>query len=384
MKRRWVRIVLLLAALAAIALVLRYTLLRPEAVPVTVFRVAPGVVEQTVTNSKAGTVKARKRAKLSPEIGGRVAELDVREGDRVSRGDLLLRIADADYRARVSLSERALESARATAREACLTAEQAERDYQRYLRLARDEIVSQELLDRQRSQRDVTAAACEAAGAAEREAAAALRLARVDLEKTELRAPFDGVVTEVETELGEWITPSPPALPVPAVIELLQDGATYISAPLDEVDVSKVRVDQQVRVTLDAYRDRSFDGRLVRIAPYVLDLEEHSRTFEIEVELEDDAFAATLRPGTSADVEVILESRHDVLRIPSYAMIEGDRVFVVEGDTIAARDVATGIRNWDFTEITDGLEAGEFVVVSVDRVEVAEGARVRIEDETLK
>jgi HlyD family secretion protein len=382
MKRTWVRILATLALLAIVALVLKYTVFRPAAVPVTVYRVATGVVEETVTNSKAGTVKSRRRAKLSPEVGGRVAELNVREGDRVTGGQVLLRIADADYRARVRLYERAAVSANAARREACLTAEQAERDHARYRRLAEDEIVSQELLDQQESRRDVTAAACEAAAAAEQEAASALEVARVDLAKTVLRAPFDAIVAEVETEVGEWITPSPPALPVPSVIELIQDTATYISAPLDEVDLAKVRVGQEVRVTLDAYRGRSFDGEVVRIAPYVLDIEEHSRTFEIEVELEDEAFAASLRPGTSADVEVILSAKSGVLRVPSYALIEGGRVFVVVEDEIVARPVETGIRNWDFTEITNGLDAGEPVVVSVDRVEVKEGAKVRVTDET--
>jgi HlyD family secretion protein len=383
MRRRWLRILGTLVVLVAIGLAIKYAM-RTEEIPVTIFRVARGTVEETVTNSKAGTVETRKRAKLSPEVGGRVAELNAREGDRVTEGQVLLRLADADFRARVNLQQRSLNSARAVTREACLTAEQAEREYRRYQRLADDDIVSEELVEQQESQRNVTAAACEAAQAAEQEAESALELARVDLTKTELRAPFDGIVAEVEIEVGEWITPSPPALPVPAVVELIQDTATYVSAPLDEVDLDKVREGQQVRVTLDAYPGRSFAGTVVRVAPYVTDFEEYSRTFEIEVELQDQDFATRLRPGTSADVEVILTSRSDVLRIPSYALIEGDRVFIVNAGKIVAREVDTGIRNWDFTEISRGLDEGEQVVVSVDRIEIEEGAKVRIADETLK
>ena len=116
----------------------------------------------------------------------------------------------------------------------------------------------------------------------------------------------------------------------------------------------------------------------------MLDVEEHSRTFEIEVELDDREAAATMLPGTSADVEIILEARADVLRIPSYALIEGNRVFVVNDGTIVAQQVAPGLKTWDFTEVTSGLEVDELVVVSVDRVEVTEGARVRVTGETLK
>ncbi len=277
-----------------------------------------------------------------------------------------------------------MDSAGAAKREACLTAEQAEREYRRSLRLAQEQIISQELIDRRRSERDVTAAACEAGAARVREAESARDVARVNLSKTVLHAPFDGIVAEISTEVGEWISPSLPGIPVSAVVELIQTSTTYISAPLDEVDLGKVRAGQPVRVTLDAYRGRSFPGRVVRVAPYVLNIEEHSRTFEIEVELEDRELAATMPPGASADVEIILEARDDVLRIPSYALIEGNQVFVVRDGIIVAQQVSPGIKNWDFTEITSGLDVDELVVVSVDRLEVAEGARVRITDEALK
>jgi HlyD family secretion protein len=383
MGRRWLRygIPLLVLVLGAIAL---RPLFRADPVPVTVFRVARGPVEETVTNSKAGTVKTRKRALLSPEIGGRVAELPVREGDRVEPDQVLMRLADEEYEAQVLLRQRSLAAARAAREEACLAALQAERDHARYLRLADDEIVSRELLDQLESQRDVAGAACTAAEARVLEAEAALQLARVNLSKTVLRAPFGAVVAEVSTEVGEWITPSPPGVPLPAVIELIEPSEIYISAPLDEVDVARVRVGLPVRVTLDAFGERAFSGSVRRVAPYVLDLEEHSRTFEIEVELDDAAFAATLLPGSSADVEVILDSKDDVLRVPSYALIEGGSVLVVSGERLVAREVGTGLRNWSFTEVTEGLADGERVVVSLDRAEVSDGARVEVTGETLR
>ncbi len=384
MRSPWIRLLLLLLLVAAVAVALRLTVLKPDPVPVTVFRVASGRVEETVTNSKAGTVQSRLRATLSPEIGGRVVELRVKDGDRVERGAVLMRLADEDYRAQVELQQRAQVAARAGEREACLSAAQAEREYARYLKLADDDIVSRELLDQLESRRDVAVASCEAGAAKVREAEAALTLARVNLSKTVLRAPFDGVVAEVSTEVGEWITPSPPGVPIPPVIELIQPSRIYVSAPLDEVDVAKVHVGQPVRITLDAYPGREFAGRVTRVAPYVLDIEEHSRTFEVEVEFEDAGFAATLLPGTSADVEVILDSREDVLRIPSYALVEGKRVLVVDGDVLAARQVEAGLSNWAFTEIVEGLAADELVVVSLDRVEVQEGATVRVTGETLK
>jgi HlyD family secretion protein len=381
---KWIRRLSVVLLLVVIAVALRMTVFRPEPVPVTIFRAAAGRVEDTVTNSKAGTVATRHRAALSPEIGGRVEFLPVREGDRVERGTLLMRLAGADYRAQVALNERALEASEATEREACATAGQAERDLTRYLQLATEQIVSEEILDQVRGRRDSSAARCDAARAQVLQAGAALELARVNLSKTVLRAPFDGVITEVSTELGEWITPSPPGVPIPPVIEIIDPGAIYVVAPLDEVDVGKVRVDHPVRITLDAFPDDAFMGRISRVAPFVRDAIEQNRTFDVEVEFDDEEFARTLLPGTSADVEVILDSRDDVLRIPSYALMEGGRVLVVNDDTLVAVPVETGLRNWEFTEITGGLEAGDRVVVSLDRVEVQEGANARITGETLK
>jgi len=372
------------AGVLGIALLARLTLFRPADVPITVFRAASGRVEETVTNSKAGTVKSRRRATLSTEVGGRVRELPARKGARVRRGDLLLRIADDDYRAQVLVLESALSAAKSVRVEACRTAEQLDRDLARSRQLAKDQIVSQELLEALQSRRDGAAAACEAARARIAQAEAAREVARVTLQKTTLKAPFDGVVADVTTEVGEWITPSPPGLPIPPVIVLIEDAAIYVSAPMDEVDVGRVRFGQAARITIDAYPNRSFSGKVTRVAPYVLDVQEQNRTFEIEAELDDSAFARKLLPGTSADVEVILAAKDGVLRIPSYALLEGGRVLVVEKNRLATRSVRTGLKNWQFVEVVEGLAAGDLVTVSLDRVEVKEGARVSIEAETKK
>jgi HlyD family secretion protein len=89
-------------------------------------------------------------------------------------------------------------------------------------------------------------------------------------------------------------------------------------------------------------------------------------------------------PGTSADVEVILKAREGVLRIPSYALLEGSRVLVVRGGRLAAQPARAGLKNWQFVEVVDGLAAGDAVAVSLDRADVKEGARVSIAAETEK
>jgi len=384
MRSRWLRRSILLLAILAAIVAGRAYLLRPAIVPVTVYRVARGPVEETVTNSKAGTVRSRRRATLSPEVGGRVVELAVREGARVRRGDLLMRLSPAEYDANAALQSRAVEVARAAEREMCESAQLATREAERIQQLVASELVSRQRLDQAVSARDTAVAGCEAARARARQADAALHVASVQQAKTVIRAPFDGVVAEVSAEVGEWITPAPPGVPIPPVIELIDPDQIYVSAPLDEVDSGKVRTGLPVRVTLDARPGASLSGRLVRVAPYVQDAQEQNRTFEVEVDLDDRATARTLLPGTSADVEVILQVHADVLRVPAYALMQDTRVLVVRDGRLVATAVTIGLRNWDFVEIASGLAPGDPVVVSLDRPEVVAGAHARTESETTK
>lgn len=371
--------VLVLAALVWLAWA---TLMAPNAIPVRVALVERGTVEQTVTNSRAGTVKARRRAKLSPEIGGRVVALPFAEGARVRRGDLLLRMDDSLPSARLLVAERELLAVTAQREQACLTSERAARERERTERLAREGVVSTDLLDQITSGASAAEAACRAALASLERARAGVELARVESSKTLLTAPFDGVLAKLSVQVGEWSTPSPPGLPIPSLIDLIDTSSIYIGAPMDEVDSSRIEVGQAARVTVDSHPGRHFPGRVLRRAPYVLDLEAQNRTVDVEVELADGDTAQELLPGTSADVEVILGVRGDVLRVPTTALLEGGHVLLLEGDRLVARQVKTGIRNWDFTEIAGGLAAGERIVVSLDRPEVKAGARARAEVES--
>jgi HlyD family secretion protein len=377
MRKWWIRIGIL-AALVVVGIVLKATVFKPEPVPVQVADVELGIVEETVTNSRAGTVKARRRATLSPEIGGQVIDLPFREGEYVHRGDVLLRIESSSQQARLVLAERERETAAAEQRRACLAAERASRELARTTRLSEDGIISTDLLDELESGEKTAEAACDAALANTSRAEAAVAVARTTLEKTEIRAPFDGILAEVSAEVGEYTTPSPPGLPIPPVIDVIDRSSIFISAPMDEVDSARIQAGQRARVSVDSHRDQTFPSQVTRVAPYVLDIEQQNRTVEIEVELDDDEFAATLLPGTSADVEVILRTRDGVPRIPTSALMEDNRVLILADDLLEERQLEIGLRNWDFIEVVSGLETGEQVVISLDRVEVTAGAKAQL------
>lgn len=380
----WLKPLLILILLAGGVVALRLTVLRPKVVPVTVQRVGMGRVEDSVVNSRAGTVQSRLRSQISPGIAGLVVEIPARKGAHVKKGDVLLRLNDKEQQAQVDLAKRSLEAARAIAEQARSEAEQAERQWKRTQGLAQQQVVSETAIDLDRTRAQTTQAAVIAAQARIQEAEASLQVAIATLEKTVITAPFEGVVLDVTTEVGEWISPSPPGVPIPPVLDLIDPGALYVSAPIDEADVARLRTGLPVRITLDAFRGTAFKGKLTYISSFVETRQEQNRTLRVEAEFEETQLPPNLLPGLSADVEVILDARENVLRIPTYALLENSRVLVVENGRLVEKKVATGLHNWSFAEITSGLSAGESVVVSLDRPEVKAGARATISAEAQK
>jgi HlyD family secretion protein len=367
-------------ALVATGVALRLTVLAPEVVPVRVVAVQTGGVETTVSNTKAGTLRARRRAKMSPENAGLVVEVAVAEGEQVQAGQTLLRLSDATQQAQLVLAQESLRASQAALLEACLTRDRARREFTRKRQIAQQGVLSADALDRLETAYQVGEASCNAAGAQSKRAAAQVVVAEAELGKRVLRAPFAGIVAEIDVEMGEWITPSPPLMVAPPVADLIDPTSLYVSAPMDEVDSGRIRKGQRARVTLDSQPGLDFEARVVRVAPYVLDVEAQNRTVEIEVELDDRELSSRLLPGTSADVEVILEVRDRVLRIPAPALLAGNRVLVVQDGRLEERAVEVGLENWDYAEVRGGLEAGQLVVVSLESADVKAGARVEVEE----
>lgn len=374
--KRWLIRAGIVLVLIGLGVLFKFYVLTPDPITVSVVSVERGRVEETVTNSRAGTVKARQRAKLSPEIGGRVVELPYRKGALVHAGDVLLRLHDDSQQAAVQMAERELAVVEVKRERFCLEAARAQREFLRHQKLKERDLVSTDLLDKYENLAQTTQVSCKQTQAEIARARSVILEARAELAKTILTAPFNGVIAELDVEVGEWTTPSPPALPIPPVLDLINPSSIYISAPMDEVDSSKIHVAQPVRVTLDPFPGQQYQGHVQHIAPYVLDIEEQNRTVEIEAELDDRAFASSLLPGTSADVEVILSVKDEVLRIPPSTLFEGNKVFVVEQDALSMRTVEIGMRNWDFVEILGGLSEGDSIITSLDQEGLEEGLQV--------
>ena len=351
---------------------------RPQPILVSVHVVARGTVEATVANTRAGTVNAHRRAKLAPPMGGQVSKLAVREGDRVVAGQVLLELWSEDLRAQLALAESEAARSAALVDEVRLRAELAEREADRQVQLG--ELAAEERVDRAVSEAKAGRAAQRAAEVEALVRKSQIQVVLANLERTVLKAPFAGIVAEVNAEIGEFVTPSPVGIPTPPAIDLIDDASLYVTAPIDEVDAARVQPGMEARVTLDAFRGRDLKGTVRRVAPYVLDREKQARTLDVFVDVTELPAGIVLLPGYSADVEILLERRPDVLRVPSETLREGNKVLVLGADgVLAERAVETGLSNWRFTEITEGLEAGARVVVSLGRAGVEAGAKATVE-----
>ncbi len=349
---------------------------RPAPVKVVLHTLTKGRVEATVANTRVGTVKAPRRARLAPTIGGQVSRLPVREGARVSAGQVLLELWNKDLAAQHDLAESEVAAAQAKAEEACLLADVAARESARLLLLQNDGLASEEVVDQEVVEAQARQAACRAARASVLVAESQVAVAQAALERTVLTAPFDGIIAEVNAELGEYVMPSPPGIPTPPAIDLIDDSHLYVSAPIDEIDAPAIRTGIKARITLDAVAGREFEGRVRRIAPYVLDREKQARTVEVEVDWVIPHEGEGLLAGYSADVEIILQAEDSVLRVPTEAVLEGHKVLVYRPSDgyLEERKFEPGIANWKVTQVVSGLTPGEYVVVSLEREGVIPGA----------
>ncbi len=355
---------------------------RPKPVAVAVREVDRGRVEATLANTRAGTVEACQRTKLSTIMGGRIEYLGVKEGDRVKQGQLLLKLWNDDQQANSDLAAAQIALAERRSDEACIVAVNAEKEAKRQTELREKGFVSTSKEEAARTEADARRAACNTTKADVAQAQAKLKATRVEQGRVALYAPFDGIVAKIVGELGEYSTPSPPGVPTPPAIDLIDDRCLYVSAPMDEVDAPKIAIGQPVRVTLDALPGKTLPGKVRRVAPYVLAVEKQARTVEIEVDFERPAEASGLLVGYSADVEIVLDGHDEVLRIPTAAIQEGNKVLVLNDDRLEERRIKTGLANWEYTEVTDGLQPGERIVTSLERTGVKAGARVTVEEST--
>ncbi|TNH78998.1 efflux RND transporter periplasmic adaptor subunit [Aeromonas sobria] len=345
---------------------------RPQPTPIRLVEVGRGDVLVTVVNTRAGTIKSCQRAGLSLPGGGVVAQIAVKAGDRVARGDLLLTLWSDDIRADLARARAQQALGKTQREERCSEAAYYEREANRLATLLAKSLTSRTLAEQAQNLADTRRYICQASRQQERVDEAQIAQVEARLSERRLQAPFAGVVAEVNSKLGEYMTPSPPGVAMPPVIDLIDDRCLYVSAPIDEVDAARLKVGQSARVLLDAMPGRDFAATVTRIAPYVKELEKQARTVEVEAALTALPTDVPLLIGYSADLEVEVTRATDVLRVAASSRADDGSVLRLEGDKLVRVVPRWGVENWNWIEVAEGLAAGDRLAAQPGQI-VGEG-----------
>ncbi|MBL0513296.1 efflux RND transporter periplasmic adaptor subunit [Aeromonas media] len=377
MKRGW----LWWAAGAGVAVAALAWWWRPQGTPIKLVAVGRGDVLVTLVNTRAGTIKSCQRAGLSLPGGGVVAQIAVKAGDRVAQGDLLLTLWSDDIRADLARARAQQALGKTQREERCSEAAYYEREANRLATLLAKNLTSRTLAEQAQNLADTRRYICRASRQQERVDEALVAQVEARLAERRLLAPFAGVVAEVNSKLGEYMTPSPPGVTMPPVIDLIDDRCLYVSAPIDEVDAARLRVGQSARVLLDAMPGRDLAATVTRIAPYVKELEKQARTVEVEAALIAPPSDVPLLIGYSADLEVEVTRATDVLRVAASSRADDGSVLRLEGDRLVRVLPRWGVENWNWIEVAEGLAAGDRLAAQPGQI-VGEGPFTAAKEQT--
>lgn len=326
-----------------------------QGVPVDTVRARRTTLEETVEG--IGSLEALERVGIKPEVPGKVAGIHFREGSRVQEGQLLITLRSEIARHRLQARRAALDEARAQL-------ENAKQTYRRRKKLYEQNLVSVEARDQART-------SFEAARARVDRLEAEVEGIREELEDTRLTAPFTGLVGDRRVDTGEVI---PTGM---SLVTLVRTGNLKVSFTVSERYAGTLQPGQPVRVSVDAFPDETFPGRVNFVSPEVRPA---SRDLLVQARVNNPE--NRLRPGNFASVEVVVDERTDAVVVPEEALVpmqEGFALFVVDPESSAAerRDVTVGLRQPGLVEITDGLRADE-LVVRRGHLDLSDGDVVRI------
>lgn len=344
----------------------------------------------TVTAS--GQIEPKTSVDVSADITGRITLITVEEGDTVSRGQLLLRIDPSQYEAQVARAQASLASAEASALQARANRDQAKRalDRAEELRRADSTLVSDEQLEQAQTAFQVAEAVARSGEHQVEQAKAALREAQEALAKTVIRAPMDGEVTRLAVEEGEVAVPGTFSRDAALLVTIADLSVIQVNVRVDETDVVRLELGDSAEVTIDAFPDTTFTGRVTKIAKSAVLGAAAAATpggttqavdYEVEITLDDPP--PGIRPDLSATAKIVTDTRDSTLSIPIIALTvreheaistenapqdtsagkeEVEGVFVVRDGIAQFRPVRVGIAGEEHFEVLQGLAAGDTIV----------------------
>jgi RND family efflux transporter MFP subunit len=366
MKRRNKQILYAVIALFVAVLVIRIVLLvtkgagnnqqfQASAVAVEVGMVTYGPIEDI--RQFTGSVYPYNQYIVAPKVSGRVIQIRKRIGDRVERGELIARIDDAEYVQALREAEASLKIAEASVAESASQLELARQEKERMESLRDKNLASTAEMDAALTNYLAQESRHKLAQAQVEQREAALKTSKIRLGYTQLAASRPGFIGERFVDEGALLAPNT------AVVSVIEIDSVIVRTTITERDYGLIEAGQPVEVTVDAFSDKSFPGRVSRIAPM---LQEASRVAQMEVEVQNDFLL--LKPGMFAGVSVMIASKERAQTVPSEAVVsrgEERGIFTVQsGESIAHYvPVETGIVTPRLTEIVSPHVAGLVVTL---------------------
>jgi len=377
---RWIVVaVAALLALAALAW-LASVRLAPPTVRVAVARAASGPAGAGSVLDARGYVTARRQATVSAKVTGKVVEVNIEEGQRVAEGAVLARLDDTEARAELGWTRAQLAAARAQEGEIRAALQQAEQDYARSQELFKRQLVAAQSIDAARAQRDVLRARLAANAEQVRVATESVRRSEVALDSTVIRAPFAGVVVAKSAQPGEMISPisAGGGFTRTGIGTIVDMDSLEIQVDVNESFIGRVRADQRVEATLNAYPDWKMPGSVIAIIP-TADRSKATVKVRIAIQSKDPRIVpdmgvrvAFLDPPAPAS-----KPARPAVLIPADAVRADGAVFVVTDGRVARRAVTLARTVGTEREVLAGVEAGERVVAAPP-ASLADGAAVRV------
>ena len=301
----------------------------------------------------AGDITPAEQVSVRPEVNGKIEVLPVDVGDRVKSGQLLFKLDDRELQTQRQQEEKNVERSR-------LQLGQAERDYKRAQQLFEGKLISQELFEDSRTKFDLAKNEL-----ALREKSFELIIER--LRKTEVMAPFDSTILTRPISVGQAVSGSGGFNAGTEVLTIANLNDLIVNAHINQADVTRLHVDQQVEVSVEAVSGLKVVGRVERIAPQST-LKNNIRGFAARILLKD--VDSQIRPGMSANISIPVASADNVVAAPLAAVFtetnpatrEIERhIWVRKDETWERRPIKIGVSDYFFAEVTSGLQAGEVV-----------------------
>jgi HlyD family secretion protein len=296
-----------------------------------------------------GIIKPRVGAevKVGSRVSGVVKKLRANIGDYVKAGQVIAEIDDAELRAKLNQNLAAINKAKADY-------EYAKINLERQKSLLDQNYISQQTYDLAENSFKI-------ADAQLNQAEANAEVAKVQLSYTSIYALTSGVIASVSTQEGETVMAGLAAPTFVNIIDLTRlEGQVYV----DETDIGKIKTGQEATFTVDTYSDTDFKGRVTAIYPKAV-IQDNVVNYIVVIEIEDFQ-EKVLRPEMTATVTIYLETRKDVIAVPNKAIIRerGERfVTVIENDTQVSRKIKPGWSDNNYTEVVDGLNEGETILL---------------------